>query len=137
MASAEAGTLGATASMCGTATLLTGSQGPGLVMAPPIDYFQMNTPNTDNWSGLAGARTRIAALPAASGSFDSNSNLRQTVDFRNVLSDLIGVMGCNPTPILGQTWPRLGFVRSPRSTRLTGSLSAGGNRRVPPGVVLL
>ena len=43
-------------------------------------------------------------------SFDPNGNLKQNVDFRNVLSDLIGSMGGNPTPILGETWTRLGFV---------------------------
>ena len=42
--------------------------------------------------------------------FDSNGNLRLTVDFRNVLSDLIGAMGGNAAPILGETWPKLGFV---------------------------
>ncbi len=41
--------------------------------------------------------------------FDENGNLKEDVDFRNVLSDLIVAMGGNPTPILGQTWPRLGF----------------------------
>jgi uncharacterized protein (DUF1501 family) len=42
--------------------------------------------------------------------FDVNGNLAENVDFRNVLSDLIGAMGGNATPILGQTWPRLGFI---------------------------
>jgi uncharacterized protein (DUF1501 family) len=42
--------------------------------------------------------------------FDENGNLKEDVDFRNVLSDVIVAMGGNPTPILGQTWPRLGFV---------------------------
>ena len=42
--------------------------------------------------------------------FDGNGNLKENVDFRNVLSDLIGAMGGHPTPILGQTWPSLGFV---------------------------
>jgi hypothetical protein len=32
------------------------------------------------------------------------------VDFRNVLSDLIVEMRGNPAAILGQTWPKLGFV---------------------------
>jgi uncharacterized protein (DUF1501 family) len=43
-------------------------------------------------------------------SFDPNGNLKINVDFRNVLSDLIGGMGGNPAPILGETWPRLGFL---------------------------
>jgi uncharacterized protein (DUF1501 family) len=42
--------------------------------------------------------------------FDTNGNLKENVDFRNVLSDLIVTMGGNPTPILGETWPSLGFV---------------------------
>jgi uncharacterized protein (DUF1501 family) len=42
--------------------------------------------------------------------FDDNGNLQENVDFRNVLSDLIVTMGGNPAPILGQTWPSLGFV---------------------------
>jgi uncharacterized protein (DUF1501 family) len=42
--------------------------------------------------------------------FDPNGNLKVNVDFRNVLSDLIVAMGGNPTPILGQTWPSLGFI---------------------------
>ena len=42
--------------------------------------------------------------------FDDNGNLKENVDFRNVLSDLIVAMGGNPSPILGQTWPSLGFV---------------------------
>jgi uncharacterized protein (DUF1501 family) len=42
--------------------------------------------------------------------FDANDNLKMNVDFRNVISDLIVAMGGNPTPILGKTWPNLGFV---------------------------
>jgi len=42
--------------------------------------------------------------------FDPNGNLKVNVDFRNVLSDLIVAMGGNPTPILGETWPSLGFI---------------------------
>ncbi|HTZ72108.1 MAG TPA: DUF1501 domain-containing protein [Acetobacteraceae bacterium] len=42
--------------------------------------------------------------------FDDYGNLAINVDFRNVLSDLIQAMGGNPTPILGQTWPKLGFI---------------------------
>jgi uncharacterized protein (DUF1501 family) len=42
--------------------------------------------------------------------FDPNGNLKLQVDFRNVLSDLIVGMGGNPAPILGQTWPSLGFL---------------------------
>jgi uncharacterized protein (DUF1501 family) len=42
--------------------------------------------------------------------FDPNGNLILSVDFRNVLSDLIVGMGGNPTPILGQTYPSLGFL---------------------------
>jgi uncharacterized protein (DUF1501 family) len=42
--------------------------------------------------------------------FDENGNLKENVDFRNVLSDLIVEMRGNPAAILGQTWPKLGFV---------------------------
>jgi uncharacterized protein (DUF1501 family) len=42
--------------------------------------------------------------------FDQNGNLKENVDFRNVLSDLIVGMGGNAATILGQTWPSLGFV---------------------------
>ena len=42
--------------------------------------------------------------------FDQNGNLKLQVDFRNVLSDLIVGMGGNPAPILGQTYPSLGFL---------------------------
>ena len=43
-------------------------------------------------------------------SLDRNGNLVENIDFRNVLSDLITAMGGNATPILGQTWPALGFI---------------------------
>jgi uncharacterized protein (DUF1501 family) len=42
--------------------------------------------------------------------FDENGNLKENVDFRNVLSDLIVAMGGHATPILGETWPKLGFI---------------------------
>jgi uncharacterized protein (DUF1501 family) len=42
--------------------------------------------------------------------FDGNGNLKLNVDFRNVLSDLIGKMNANPATILGQAWPSLGFI---------------------------
>ena len=42
--------------------------------------------------------------------FDQNGNLAMNVDFRNVLSDLITAMGGNAATVLGQTWPKLGFV---------------------------
>jgi uncharacterized protein (DUF1501 family) len=41
---------------------------------------------------------------------DVNGNLAVTVDFRNMLSDVIQSMGGNPTPILGETYPKLGFI---------------------------
>ena len=42
--------------------------------------------------------------------FDPNGNLANNFDFRNVLSDLIVAMGGNPTPIVGQTYPKIGFI---------------------------
>jgi uncharacterized protein (DUF1501 family) len=41
---------------------------------------------------------------------DVNGNLAVGVDFRNLLSDTIQAMGGNPASILGQTYPRLGFI---------------------------
>ena len=41
---------------------------------------------------------------------DVNGNLAVNVDFRNLLSDVIQWMGGNPTAVLGETYPRLGFV---------------------------
>lgn len=41
---------------------------------------------------------------------DVNGNLALAVDFRNLLSDVIGAMGGNPKAVLGQSWPRLGFI---------------------------
>jgi uncharacterized protein (DUF1501 family) len=37
-------------------------------------------------------------------------NLVTTVDFRNIFSDLILSMGGNPRTVIGQTFPRLGFI---------------------------
>jgi len=42
--------------------------------------------------------------------FDRNGNLANNYDFRNVLSDLIVAMGGNPTPIVGQIYPKIGFI---------------------------
>jgi uncharacterized protein (DUF1501 family) len=41
---------------------------------------------------------------------DPNGNLAVGVDFRNLISDVIQGMGGNPTPILGMTYPKLGFI---------------------------
>ena len=43
-------------------------------------------------------------------SFDPNGNLKLSVDFRNVLSDLIGAMGGSPASVVGEAWPALGFI---------------------------
>jgi uncharacterized protein (DUF1501 family) len=42
--------------------------------------------------------------------FDANGNLAVNVDFRNMLSDIIQAMGGNATAVLGETYPRLGFI---------------------------
>ena len=42
--------------------------------------------------------------------FDANGNLAVNVDFRNMLSDVIGAAGGNPTTVLGTTYPKLGFI---------------------------
>jgi uncharacterized protein (DUF1501 family) len=33
-----------------------------------------------------------------------------TVDFRNHISDLVGALGADPTPIVGATYPKLGYI---------------------------
>ncbi len=43
--------------------------------------------------------------------FDVNGNLALSVDFRNVLSDVIGRMGGSAARVLGEDWPKLGFLR--------------------------
>jgi uncharacterized protein (DUF1501 family) len=42
--------------------------------------------------------------------FDVNGNLIMKVDFRNLLSDIITAMGGNAKSILGEKYPRLGFL---------------------------
>jgi len=42
-------------------------------------------------------------------SFDVNGNLKLSIDFRSLLSDVITGMGGNPVPILG-TFPTIGFL---------------------------
>jgi uncharacterized protein (DUF1501 family) len=42
--------------------------------------------------------------------FDINGNLNLTIDFRNMLSDLITAMGGNAATILGKTYPKIGFI---------------------------
>jgi uncharacterized protein (DUF1501 family) len=42
--------------------------------------------------------------------FDATGNLAVNVDFRNMLSDIIVSMGGNATTVLGQTYPKLGFI---------------------------
>jgi uncharacterized protein (DUF1501 family) len=42
--------------------------------------------------------------------FDPNGNLAVNVDFRNMLSDIIVAMGGNAKTVLGETFPRLGFI---------------------------
>jgi len=41
---------------------------------------------------------------------DPNNNLVVNVDFRNMLSDIITAMGGNAKTVLGQTFPKLGFI---------------------------
>lgn len=43
-------------------------------------------------------------------SLDSNGNLKVQVDFRNHLSDIIQALGADPSAIVGQTYPKLGFI---------------------------
>jgi uncharacterized protein (DUF1501 family) len=42
--------------------------------------------------------------------FDANGNMVVTVDFRNMLSDIIVAMGGNATTVVGKTYPKLGFI---------------------------
>ncbi len=41
---------------------------------------------------------------------DSTANMTVQVDFRNQLSDVIAYMGADPTPIVGKTYAKLGFL---------------------------
>jgi uncharacterized protein (DUF1501 family) len=53
--------------------------------------------------GVYGAWSSMSQL-------DGNGDTYIQVDFRNQLSDIIQAMGADPTPILGQTYPKLGFI---------------------------
>ena len=53
--------------------------------------------------GVYGAWSSMSQL-------DGNGDTYIQVDFRNQLSDMIVAMGADPTPILGQTYPTLGFI---------------------------
>ncbi len=41
---------------------------------------------------------------------DTNSNVVVQIDFRNHISDLITALGADPKPIVGTTYPKLGFI---------------------------
>jgi uncharacterized protein (DUF1501 family) len=41
---------------------------------------------------------------------DKNGNPVIAVDFRNHISDLIGALGADPVPIVGGTYPKLGYI---------------------------
>jgi uncharacterized protein (DUF1501 family) len=41
---------------------------------------------------------------------DEDGNLLIEVDFRNQISDVIGYLGADAAPILGKTYPKLGFI---------------------------
>ena len=68
-----------------------GAASVGFVLGDPIK------------GGVYGAYPSLSKL-------DVNGNLTVAIDFRNLISDLIGAMGGNATTILGQTYPRLGFI---------------------------
>lgn len=53
--------------------------------------------------GIYGQYPSLTAL-------DSAGNLQVQVDFRNELSDVISYLGGDPNPIVGQTYPKLGFI---------------------------
>jgi uncharacterized protein (DUF1501 family) len=53
--------------------------------------------------GVYGAYPNLSKL-------DSNGNPVIAVDFRNHISDLIGALGADPTPIVGATYPKLGYI---------------------------
>ena len=42
--------------------------------------------------------------------FDVNGNLIVSVDFRNMLSDVIQTIGGNAKTVVGTTYPKLGFI---------------------------
>ena len=41
---------------------------------------------------------------------DTNGNPVIQVDFRNHISDLVGALGADPTPIVGASYPKLGYI---------------------------
>lgn len=43
-------------------------------------------------------------------SLDNNGNVVIQVDFRNHISDLVTALGTDPTPIVGSSYPKLGFI---------------------------
>lgn len=47
---------------------------------------------------------------ASMSNLDGNGDTLIQVDFRNQLSDIIQAMGADPTPIVGKTYPKLGFI---------------------------
>ena len=43
-------------------------------------------------------------------SLDNNGNVVIQVDFRNHISDLVAALGTDPVPIVGSSYPKLGFI---------------------------
>ncbi len=53
--------------------------------------------------GVYGQYPNLSAL-------DTNGNVVIQVDFRNHISDLVAALGTDPTPIVGGSYPKLGFI---------------------------
>jgi uncharacterized protein (DUF1501 family) len=61
---AAAGNLGPTISLGGTTPLIVGNKSNGLVVDPPIDYFNISYSNSDNYDKLIASFNRELTLPA-------------------------------------------------------------------------
>ena len=75
----------------------------------------------ERWLGPRHREQRLRDGPPVKGGFygepssltklDDNGNLIYTVDYRSVYATLLeGVLGAEPKPVLGHTYPTLGFV---------------------------
>lgn len=100
--------------------LLANSATSNVVMFTISDFGRRPNANLDFGTDHGGASVSFAFGDPVTGgaygaypslkSFDPNGNLKNNYDFRNVLSDLIQAMGGNPAPIVGQTYPKIGFI---------------------------
>ena len=83
----------------------------------PLDQESRADEVASNFTPLPFAVTRdghlkLGPLCAAGGrvEFDDDGDPVIAVDFRNHISDLIVALGADPTPIVGATYPKLGYI---------------------------